>query len=563
MRIAIPSIACCVLAAACPLGAQDDVVMKAMRDELDRSIKQLQLENLEKPYFISYRVMDNENASVSASFGALVQSSEYRSRMIGIEVRVGSYQLDNTNFFSPNYNMSSMAQVYNGSAQLTLEDDYKELRRQIWLATDATYKKALEDLSKKRSALQNKSSAGEPPDFTTESPATTAEDAPPVKIDRAKWEALARNLSGLFRQTPDVNTSEVDLSAENSYTRYLNSDGTSYTRRQPSINFNAHAATQAEDGTPLDDFVWLHGRSLADLPSEQDLAARVRSLAGRLKDLRAASTLENYNGPVLAESDAAAQLFRLEFLPSLLGTRRFVTDLPNYQQMANQFDNPFVDKIGARVLPDFLSVTDNPRLAEFGGIKLGGFCKMDDDGIPTRETRLVEKGILKTLLTTRDPVRGIAHSSGSRHLGQASPSNIIVTADNGLTAAELRAKFLDLLKQRNKEFGILVRRMRNAMSPVMIYKVFPDGREELIRGVQFSGLNAAAFKDIVAASKDQNILTVQYRPRSVLPTYSAVDNGSLALTLAVPSLLFEDVTIRKTRGETPTPPVAGHPFFSK
>jgi predicted Zn-dependent protease len=563
MRIAIPSLAWCVLAAACPLGAQDDVVMKAMRDELDRSIKQLQLENLEKPYFIAYRVVDNESAGVSANFGALVQSSQYRSRMIGIEVRVGSYQLDNTNFFSPNFNMSSMVQVYNGSAQLTTEDDYKELRRQIWLATDATYKKALEDLSKKRSLLQNKSRADEPPDFTTESPATTAEDAPPVHIDRAKWEALARNLSGLFRQAPDVNTSGVSLSADNSYTRYVNSEGTSYTRRQPSVTFNAHAATQAADGTPLDDFVWLHGRSPADLPPEQDLASRVRDLAGRLKDLRAASTLENYNGPVLVESDAAAQLFRLEFLPNLLGTRRFLSDLPNYQQMANQFDNPFVDKIGARVLPDFLSVADNPTLPEFGGIKLGGFCKMDDDGIPARETRLVEKGILKTLLTTRDPVRGIAHSSGSRHLGQAAPSNIFVTADNGLTAAELRAKFLDLLKQRNKEFGILVRRMRNATSPVMAYKVFPDGREELIRGVQFSGLNAAAFKDIVAASKDQNILTVQYRPRLALPTSSAVDSGSLALSLAVPSLLFEDVTVRKTRGETPNPPVAGHPFFGK
>lgn len=563
MRIAIPSLAWCVLAAACPLGAQDDVVMKAMRDELDRSIKQLQLENLEKPYFISYRVMDNESVNVSASFGALVQSSEGRSRMIGIEVRVGSPQLDNTNFFSPNYNMSSMTQVYNGSAQLTVEDDYKELRRQIWLATDATYKKALEDLSKKRSVLQNKSRVDEPPDFTTESPATTAEDAPPVHVDRAKWEVLARNLSGLFRQMPDVNTSGVSLTAGNIYTRYVNSDGTSYTRRRPSVTFNAHAATQAADGTPLDDFGWLHGRSVADLPSEQDLAGRVRALAGRLKDLRAASTLENYNGPVLLESDAAAQMFRLEFLPNLLGTRRFLSDFPGYQQMASQFDNPFVDKIGARVLPDFLSVTDNPTLAEFGGVKLGGFCKMDDEGIPARETRLVEKGILKTLLTTRDPVRGIAHSSGSRHLGQASPSNILVTADNGLTAAELRAKFLDLLKQRNKEFGILVRRMRNATSPVMAYKVFPDGREELIRGVQFSGLNAAAFKDIVAASKDQNIITVQYRPRSALPTSSAVDNGSLALSLAVPSLLFEDVTVRKTRGETPNPPVAGHPFFSK
>jgi len=175
----------------------------------------------------------------------------------------------------------------------------------------------------------------------------------------------------LFRQTPDVNTSEVDLSAENSYTRYLNSDGTSYTRRQPSINFNAHAATQAEDGTPLDDFVWLHGRSLADLPSEQDLAARVRSLAGRLKDLRAASTLENYNGPVLAESDAAAQLFRLEFLPSLLGTRPLSPICPT----TNRWPTNSIIRLSIRsalaVLPDFLSVTDNPTLAEFWRNQVG------------------------------------------------------------------------------------------------------------------------------------------------------------------------------------------------
>jgi hypothetical protein len=551
----------CVFAAACPLWAQDDIVMKAMRDELDRSMKQLQLENLEKPYFMSFRVTDSDGANIAASFGALNNSSESRSRMFTVEVRVGDYKLDNANFVSMNFNMSGMVQVFNGTTQLSIEDDYRELRRQIWLATDATYKKAVEDLSRKRAALQNKVNTDETPDFTKEAPASATVDAPVVHADRAKWEALARSLSGLFRRMPDIYTSNISLSAANSYIRYLNSDGASYTRREPRVTFNAHAATQAADGTPLDDFVWVYARSVAELPSAEELASRVRALGQRLKDLRSASALENYNGPVLAEGDAAAQLFRLVFVPDLLGWRPALRDSAFGSQQGGQAENPFIDKIGARVLPEFLSVTDNPTLAEYNKSPLAGWCKVDEEGIPTRETKLVEKGILKTLLVTRNPVRGIEHSTGSRHAGQAAPSNIFVTVENGLSAAELRAKFLDLVKRRNKEFGIVVRRMRHAAAPVLAYKVFPDGREELIHGMQFAGLDAAAFKEIVAASKDQNMLTVEFRPQRTMGMFSYGDEAYTPVTLAVPSLLFEDVTVRKVRGETPKPPVAVHPYF--
>jgi hypothetical protein len=561
MRIARISLMLCICAAACPLWAQDDIVMKAMRDELGRSMKQLQLENLEKPYFMSFRVMDADSANVSASFGALTNSSEGRSRMFTVEVRVGDYKLDNTNFFSLNFDLSSMVQVFNGTTQLPVEDDYKELRRQIWLATDATYKKAVEDLSKKRAARQNKVSADDTPDFTKEDPATSTLDAAVIHADHAKWEALARSLSGLFRQMPEIYTSTVSLSAANAYIRYLNSDGATYTRRQPSVTFNAQAATQAPDGTSLDDFVWLYARSVAELPSADELGARVRALGKRLTDLRSATAIENYNGPVLAEGEAAAQLFRLVFVPDLLGSHRVLMDNALGLQQPGRAENPFIDKIGARVLPEFLSVTDNPTLAEYNKIPLAGWSTVDEDGIPTRETRLVEKGILKTLLVTRNPVRGIEHSTGSRHAGQAAPSNVFVTVENGLSATELRAKFLDLVKQRNREFGIVVRRMRNAAAPVLAYKVFSDGREELINGVQFAGLNAAAFKEILAASKDQNILTVQFRPQPAMGMFSFGDEAYVPVTLAVPSLLFEDVTVRKARGDTPKPPVASHPYF--
>ena len=72
-----------------PAPAADDVVMKAMRDELDRSMKQLQLEQLEKPYFISYHVQDRTSLDTSATFGALLSGGLARARYLTVQVRVG------------------------------------------------------------------------------------------------------------------------------------------------------------------------------------------------------------------------------------------------------------------------------------------------------------------------------------------------------------------------------------------------------------------------------------------------------------------------------------------
>jgi predicted Zn-dependent protease len=548
------------------LNAQDDVVMKAMRDEMARST-QLQIENLGKPYFVAYRVVETESASVGASFGALNYSNTGRMRMLFVEVRAGDYALDNSHFFTFNYDMGSSMRYFNGMAQLPLDDDYKELRRQIWLATDAQYKKAVEDLSKKRAVLQNQKRDEEPPDFSKEDPVITRDLSSPATLDRSKWEAEARALSALFRQLPGIQTSSVGLTGSNSLTRYLTSEGTSSTRLEPSIQFNASAATQAADGAQLDDFLWFQGHSMQEIPPENELAAHLRKLGADLTALRDAPTLNNYNGPVLAEGDAAAQLFRLVFVPSLLGNPRIINGMPgmNLNPNAAQPENPFLDKVGARVLPDFLSVVDNPTISEFENHRLAASYKVDEDGMRPREVRLVENGILKAVLTSRDPVRGFEHTTGSRRAGQASPSNVIVTASNGLTGDEMRAKFLALIKQRNLQFGILVRRMRNVNNAVLAYKVFPDGHEELVRNLQFFGLNAAAFKDILAASKEPNVLTVQYRPaqNNQLPIINLGGESSVPVTLVVPSLIFEDVAMRKIRAASPTPPVASHPFFDK
>ena len=360
--------------------------MKAMRDEMARSMKELQLENLEKPYFIAYRVIDSESTRVAASFGALTHSNTGRSRMLNVEVRVGDYKLDNSNFFSFNFDGGTGFQIFNGNTMLPIEDDYKELRRLIWLATDSAYKKAVEDFSKKQAMFQNKTRSDDTADFTKEAPVASTDELPPLKIDRSRWETETRNLSALFRKMPSIYTSDVFFNAVNSYVHYLTSEGTSYTRRQPSIVFNGSAATQASDGTTLDDFIWLHAPvTFRNFLRSRSLAVPAsRPLGQSLTDLRGASTLVNYNGPVLAEGDAAAQLFRLVFVPNLLGSRRVISDMQGFQNNGNQAENPFIDKIGARVLPDFLSVNDNPTIAEYQHQRMTGFSKIDEDGMPSR-----------------------------------------------------------------------------------------------------------------------------------------------------------------------------------
>jgi hypothetical protein len=126
--------------------AQEDAVSRAMHDEMQRSVQKLQLEQLDKPYFISYRVVDNESKEVEATLGSVLSSSESHTRFLTVNVRVGDYSLDNSNFFSLPFGGTGVAvQMFAGTMQLPLDDNYNELRRQIWLATDGAYKKILQE----------------------------------------------------------------------------------------------------------------------------------------------------------------------------------------------------------------------------------------------------------------------------------------------------------------------------------------------------------------------------------------------------------------------------------
>jgi predicted Zn-dependent protease len=291
---------------------------------------------------------------------------------------------------------------------------------------------------------------------------------------------------------------------------------------------------------------------------------------------------------VLFEGRAAGEIFSGEFAPALTGRRKTLSGSPEMDSMFGRFSEggsaSFVDKLGGRALPQFLSVVDNPTISNYGNEPLFASYKVDQEGVRARETRVVENGVLRTFLTTRTPVESVAHSSGNRRGPGPAPSNLILVAENGQTEAGLKQQFLELVKKRGLGYGIIIREigssgagmeeqamaMLSAMTGqgekgrnvLLAYKVYLDGREELVRGARLSGMSADSFKEIVGASKSAAVYTVAQMPHFDFSMISSFAGGGMSAPLVsyvVPSLLFDDLTLAKPTAELPKPPFSSPP----
>ena len=558
---------------------KETVLTRALGDELKRTMTELRLAEAQRPYFVAYRVVESATTRATASMGGAVDQWQGRNRRLLVELRVGSAALDNTNFFDGRRTFGAP------STALPLDDDYEELRRRIWLATDRAYKDALDDFAGKQAALQNKTKTEEVADLSAAEPFQATDRQPRLALDAARAVALAKDISSAFEGKAHIHRSEVGVGARQTTVTYLNSEGSFFVRNHPLAHVHVSANTQGEDGTELGDFVAAEARAWEQLPSQEELAARVARMIAGLAELRAAPPMERYTGPVLFEGQAAAELVAQVLAPRFVGLRMPVADNPMFERAMEQVRNPFLDKLGARVLARSLSVVDDPTASADDGTALLGSYVVDDDGVRATPTALVQNGILKTLLTSRNPLPELPTSSGNRRGQTALPSNLLITAKNGLDDAELRAELLALVEERGVEHGIVVRRIGSprmataaAFSVMAIgqgpkvlpltlaYKVFPDGREELVGKAILPTFTEAQFKEVVAASQARTRYDTSVSPVGGGALFGggfAIGAGGGALTTIVtPSLLFEDVTVRRPTGNIPRPPVAPHPLAS-
>jgi predicted Zn-dependent protease len=326
-------------------------------------------------------------------------------------------------------------------------------------------------------------------------------------------------------------------------------------KRVGSAYFRILAEAQADDGATVRDLVTIVERSLDDLPPMADLRTMAADIAKRTLVLRSAPLGEEYTGPVLVEGQASAELIRQALVPLVLARRAADAENPRFAQGQGQV-TPFLTRIGLRVLSNPFFASDTPSLQEYDGRPVAGAYTVDDEGVPAKDVSLVEKGRLMTLLTSRTPQKKLLQSNGHGRAGTVHAGVFQMASTEAVPAAELKGKYLELLKLQDKPFGYIVRSIAppgevpgggGGAVLLDVVKVTPQGIEEPVRGLRFGDVPPSAFRDILEASEERTLQN--YRITVVT-----------AASVIAPSMIFEELDVQRTREIVQKPPLVSSPL---
>ena len=529
-----------------------DVLLAAMQQELQRA--QTSLGKLDPaPYFLSYSVYDQSISLAVGSQGSLVNSTRARRRAVDVTMRIGTSALDNAHA----ENRASART----SGSLPLEDDRNAIAHELWRLTYEEYRKASNAyLNVKTKTQVHAEEEDTSPDFSQEKPPTYADykDIAPAP-DQAALEKLVREYSSHFRKYPYIYSSAAVITAQRTRFHFLSTEGNHVVAPSAFIRVAIEAETRATDGMELMRVETFQAESIDHLPPESEILTRVEKMASDLKALREAPLAEPFDGPALLSGRAAGVFFH-----EVLGHR-----LEGHRQRGEQEGQTFTKKIGQPVLPEFLTVVDDPTQRKLNGIDLGGWYQYDDEGMLATRVEVIKDGILKDFLMSRLPIKNFANSNGH---GRAQPGlmatgrqgNLIVSSTHTVKDSELRQQLIDEVKKQGKPYGLYFEDIQGGFTltqrsmpqafqvlPVMVWRVYPDGRpDELVRGIDIVGTPLAALNRILVTGEKTEVFNGM----------CGAESGQVPVAAAAPAMLFSEIEVQKRAHSLNRPPILPSPF---
>jgi TldD protein len=540
-------------AAATPADAPVSGILTAMQEELDRSMTILPKAD-PGVYFLGYTVTDRDYTTVSGSNGALLGSSEDCGRWLEVQSRTGDYQLDNTHKLGDRPNWTSPG------TSVVQDNDIAVLRHEIWRETDRQFRASAQALIRVKTSekVQVQTAEGAAPDFSRETPHVSVGQRVSIQVDRKPWEERVRRYTAAFSKSPAVLNSIATFTAQATNTYQVNSEGTKLAFGLVHYRLELFVQSKAPDGMDIDRFANFDWLDPKDAPDDKTVMAQLNTLVQETQALDAAPLADPFAGPTLLTGRAAAVFFHEVFGHRAEGFRQ--KDIAEGQT--------FTSKIGEKIMPDFISIKDDPTEASFNGQMLLGNYPFDDEGVPSQSVSLVDHGVLKTFLMSRSPLVKIPQSNGHgrRQLGYAPVArqgNLIVTSSQGVTNAELRQKLIDLVKQQGLPYGLLIDDIEGGftftgrgqpqafqVTPLVVYRVYADGRpDQIVRGVDIVGTPLVSLTKIVAAGDKPEIFN----------GYCGAESGSVPVSAVAPPILISEMEFAKKETSTDRPPILPPP----
>jgi TldD protein len=529
-------------------------VIETMSQELEREMPILSKAN-PPAYFLSYILTSTDRTEVMGSNGALLSSEDSHSRWLETQVRVGSYDLDNTH----KVGNSAPGQGSFG-APVPIDDAPDVLRRAMWEETDKQFRAASEGLIKINTSkeVQVQTAEEHAPDFAREDPHSFYGAEVSVHPDRKPWEEKVRLYTHAFRASPQILNSIVTFSATGENQYQVTSEGTKLQFGQVHYRLELFIQGKAPDGMDINRYYNFDWSNPSDAPEDKAVLAEGQVLRKELESLVAAPLVEPYAGPALLTGRATAVFFHEVFGHRAEGFR---------QKDINE-GQTFARKVGEDILPKFLSIYDDPTKRTLGKDILIGYYPFDDEGTPSERVTLVDHGVLKNFEMSRQPLTGFPHSNGHgrRQIGAQPVSrqgNLIVQSSLTVSNVELRKKLVEEIKRQNKPFGLLIDDIAGGFTftgrgqpqafqvqPLVVYKVYADGRpDELVRGVDIVGTPLVSLTKIVATGDTMETFN----------GYCGAESGSVPVSASAPAILITEMEVQKKETSTDKPPILPPP----
>ena len=525
-------------------------ILGNMHDELVRNFETLQDEE-KPPFYLSYEIVEDDVIQVSGSYGEISRDVDLINRVLTIDLRVGSPQLDNTRVDR------TPQRVNFGSISVDAE---QPLKVALWNATNSSFRSALSQLTRVESEVQ---ATVEEEDKTGDFAAMPKEDHRGSSVHLAtvseNFRQKVKRYGLPFKYEDHIQSNSISVNGEIETRWFVNSEGTKIYTSEAYYRINISATTKAEDGMELRRYVSYEATTPEGFPDDDRVMSDVRSMIEELDALRNAPIVDPYTGPAILGGRAAGVFFH-----EILGHR-----LEGHRLKSVTDGQTFKAKLGEQILPKNFSLYFDPTIREYKGLTLWGFYDYDNQGVKARRVNVIENGVLTGFIMSRQPMEGFLESNGhgrrqsSSSFGSVSrQSNLFVEVENPVSADELKEMLLQRVRDQGREFGLYFediqggfaltgRSMPNAFNvqPLVVYRLYPDGRQEYVRGVNLIGTPLTVMSLIEAGASDYDTFNGM----------CGAESGWVPVSAVSPSILISQIEVQKAMTSRDKPPILPTP----
>jgi predicted Zn-dependent protease len=528
-------------------------ILDILKAENDREMATLKQQR-DPAHYLAYQLVEQRVVSLESEGGALITDSDDTIRNLDVEVRVGRPELDNSRALADDANNLNAPLTRRGV--VPFGDDKAALSNALWLETDRRYREAVSALGYVRQDQSTLKARTTAPDFSRETAEVHIEAPTKLEFNKATWiERLRKCSAKALRGQATRGSCNVVFQQSTAY--LVNSEGSQIQTSWTSAQLSVSVGVKADDGMNLSRLEQRFGRTPADLPPDAELDRMINTVTADLNALHDAPLADPYVGPAILEGRAAGVFFHEVFGHRIEGHR--LKDLTSGQTFASY--------VGKDIAPDWLSVYDDPQIVTLNGVQLNGFFRYDDEAVHARRVSLIDHGKLVGFLMGRNPIPGFGHSNGH---GRRSPGlppvarqgNLVVEVAKSVPRSELEQLLIEEIKKQHRPYGMIFTDISGGftntsafapqafkVNPVMAFRLYPDGRRELVRGIDIAGTPLVALQSIRAASRE-------------IETFNGVcgaESGWVPVSASAPSLLLERIEVEKGFIPPDRPPVLQPP----